>query len=793
MQYTRTFVIGATLAALAIAQTPIATVSPTPQLQFFDNNGKPLSGGQLCTYAAGTTTPLTSYKDAIGTPNTNPIVLDSSGRANVWIGAVAYKFVLRMKGSPMNCTAGTVLYTVDGVIDQGYKLRSDLAGTNGGTNVGFQPPGGTSSTVEAALLLCAYSSQYPTLTRALSNIPASGCLNIDNANTVSTNIAIAANGVTLHVLPGGSITAGAGNLKVLTFSGDSQSVICDRGATFNGGAPLTGVVMIAAANATNFRVDGCLFQNVGAAGTQGAAGVAISGVGATVTISNSHFNSFGNGTYATSDGCDGIVSTDFTRITLERNSFKSNTTGDFIHIFNTAASPITASLIDHANWGTQIGRMALEVQMQVGSIQESDNHWDTLIAAGCTANLCEGESLGIVQGNTPTAPQQPSSSVKGLHVEIPGGASGFIGSTIGLEIYINGVAIEGLQVIGPWANGVLMGSQNVRCTACLFDHNIKGIVENGSSSGTGHQTDHLRLINPVFNESRDQDIIIGSFDNGDDDIEGMHSIRNCASWPGDNGRSWLNMGFGLGGQAPAALRPVKLINSVVTLNNNPGSCTGFSATGLFLVTQQAPGSLIDNYSIQNEQAVPFGTAYNENGAGFYSGTTIINSNYMNLASMGNVNANDALLYGNNKCSQGLNPNACGTAGGPAVNWTVIHSGRPTVVCGAGAGAGSTCTIGAQWTDKNFQLNVTTAGTPASNTSVANVTFAQAFRSPNSLTCHFTFAGANPVATLASATSLYTSPVSTTQWNLGVQNTALASGVAYSWFVSCADSQEVSQQ
>lgn len=67
--------------------------------QFFTDTGTPLTGGLVYTYAAGTTTPLTTYTSASGaTPNSNPIVLDSAGRppAEIWLtsGAV-YKFVLK--------------------------------------------------------------------------------------------------------------------------------------------------------------------------------------------------------------------------------------------------------------------------------------------------------------------------------------------------------------------------------------------------------------------------------------------------------------------------------------------------------------------------------------------------------------------------------------------------------------------------------------------------------------------------------------------------------------------------
>lgn len=63
--------------------------------QFFDNDGKPLSGGLLYTYVAGTTTPFATYTDESGlVENTNPIVLDSSGCAPIWMGDVFLKLVL---------------------------------------------------------------------------------------------------------------------------------------------------------------------------------------------------------------------------------------------------------------------------------------------------------------------------------------------------------------------------------------------------------------------------------------------------------------------------------------------------------------------------------------------------------------------------------------------------------------------------------------------------------------------------------------------------------------------------
>jgi len=64
--------------------------------QYFDNNGEPLAGGKLETYEAGTTTPKITYtSEDESTPNTNPVVLDAGGRADIWLESGSYRFVLR--------------------------------------------------------------------------------------------------------------------------------------------------------------------------------------------------------------------------------------------------------------------------------------------------------------------------------------------------------------------------------------------------------------------------------------------------------------------------------------------------------------------------------------------------------------------------------------------------------------------------------------------------------------------------------------------------------------------------
>lgn len=70
----------------------MAVLFTPPFMQFLDADGKPLSGGKIYSYAAGTTTPKPTYSTADGTEQlTNPVVLDSSGRAVIFIQG-SYRF-----------------------------------------------------------------------------------------------------------------------------------------------------------------------------------------------------------------------------------------------------------------------------------------------------------------------------------------------------------------------------------------------------------------------------------------------------------------------------------------------------------------------------------------------------------------------------------------------------------------------------------------------------------------------------------------------------------------------------
>ena len=94
-----------------------------------DASGNPLAGGKVHTFAAGTTTPKATYTTQAGNvANANPVILDSTGRASIWLGSGAYKFVVTDSAD-----AAAPDGTVDNVTAPALEVVADLASTASAT------------------------------------------------------------------------------------------------------------------------------------------------------------------------------------------------------------------------------------------------------------------------------------------------------------------------------------------------------------------------------------------------------------------------------------------------------------------------------------------------------------------------------------------------------------------------------------------------------------------------------------------------------------------------------------
>lgn len=109
--------------------------------QFFDDNGVPLAGGKIYSYAAGTTTPQTTYTSYTGvTPNTNPIILDAAGRTpqQIWsTEGILYKYAVYTANNVLIRTwdniGGSVVAS-----DLAQQLASTSISSEGDALIGFR-------------------------------------------------------------------------------------------------------------------------------------------------------------------------------------------------------------------------------------------------------------------------------------------------------------------------------------------------------------------------------------------------------------------------------------------------------------------------------------------------------------------------------------------------------------------------------------------------------------------------------------------------------------------------------
>ena len=209
---------------MAVILSPLAGAG----WQFFDNSGVPLTGGLLYTYAAGTTTPQTTYSDSTGaTPNANPIVLDSAGRVagEVWLTTgVNYKFVLQT-------STGTTIWTND-----------NIAGVPASSITSLRINGSTSGYVDLTTVPVAGANTitFPAATGTVLLDPNTAFTGTTTFETISATKDIS--GRTLNA--SGSMTVAS----MLYGSGTGQFKIpvgttAQRAGAFNGNGSITGTTL----------------------------------------------------------------------------------------------------------------------------------------------------------------------------------------------------------------------------------------------------------------------------------------------------------------------------------------------------------------------------------------------------------------------------------------------------------------------------------------------------------------------------------------------------------------------
>jgi hypothetical protein len=232
--------------------------------QFFDDNGDPLSGGKIFTYAAGTTTPKATYTDFTGgTPNANPIILDAAGRTpdEVWLNyGDAYKFILK---TSTDITVGTY-DNIDGIPPININLVRLYGSTSGYIDlVAPAVAGANTVTFPAATGTVALTSN-PTFTGTAAFATITASENITGSKTISGRLLSASQTVNIDQylymggtgqmkLPVGSTAARAGAFSGTgQISGTTLTITNVTSGALYIGATITGTGVTAGTRVTDF-------------------------------------------------------------------------------------------------------------------------------------------------------------------------------------------------------------------------------------------------------------------------------------------------------------------------------------------------------------------------------------------------------------------------------------------------------------------------------------------------------------------------------------------------------------
>jgi hypothetical protein len=219
-----------------------AALTPVPKIQFFADDGTPLVGGKLYSYAAGTTTPLATYVSYVGTTaNTNPVILDSRGEADVWLDNALYKLALYDADNAL-------IWTVDNIssVNSGI-FTGPVSGTTGTFSGALTAASGafsgavsgTTGTFSAAL-----NSASTLAVTGVSTLTAGAVvqgLTIGKGNgAISSNSAFGVSALLSNTTGVSNTAIGYETLK-LNLTGTSNTAVGDQALEFNTASANTAV------------------------------------------------------------------------------------------------------------------------------------------------------------------------------------------------------------------------------------------------------------------------------------------------------------------------------------------------------------------------------------------------------------------------------------------------------------------------------------------------------------------------------------------------------------------------
>lgn len=478
------YIILILLAAVPCLAQTSGSAMPFVKPQFFTSTGLPAAGYKVCTYTAGTTTPALTYTTSgLNVANANPVVLDSAGRANIFLAAANYKIALLLPSSTTtNCTNGTqsAVWTEDNIANnEGLVLaalqayEAVLAGSTGSSLIGFKQSGtgAVTRTVQAKL-------------RESVSVLDFGAVGDDaTVNDTAFAAALAAD-VAVTIPPGTYVLS-----SPVTITTSGAQILCDNPVTtilkFTGAT--SGVVFSAAAASIQFGlVSNCQILSTNAGG---GTGIYFDGS----AHGSNNFTALNN--FVTTSG-GGNWSVGIKGNQIETSTFQSNRVYGAL---DTAISIVNSTSVDLI--GNRVGAINspgtdLSVNSNSHSIKDIGSYYQgsgltqaILVETGCDAmfaqtNIENQGSAGfglLAQGRA---------SVSGMIGS--GNFTRFIRTTVAnsniSEVYFNGSASTEIVAINDGTGGGIINSTLVNTHATGGGINISGGT---GASATGNDVTTL--------------------------------------------------------------------------------------------------------------------------------------------------------------------------------------------------------------------------------------------------------------------------------------------------------------
>lgn len=409
----------------------MATLMVAPKIQFFDNNGVLLSGGKLYTYDAGTDDPrLTWTTSSQSVENTNPVILNSRGEANVFLSGV-YRFILTDSDDSQ-------IWEVDNIADLLNDIGSQLVTATGSTYArSLEDRFADVVTPKNWQDLVVAGDWEPAINAAIDACPEGGTVWLDGTRVIGDTLVVSTNNITIEG-PAVLTAKAATNFEYMIY-GTGLTGVTVKNLTLDANkANRSTGQSIRFMGAGFVSSTGCGFSNVTVKNTRGFNSVPAVGLVLSSTtrgfVDNCDLQDCGDTNY-TSDG----VYTSGTENTISNS--RAHTCTD------------TAFVMENSNYGMISGCSSYDCAAAAAVTAYGSDDYRGNCISGLTARNWDASNTGGVQiGNVSGAANVYDTTLSNVTMYANTGSGYGSGAAVWVRSVGTGIA-DGVDIVGLNVNG----------------------------------------------------------------------------------------------------------------------------------------------------------------------------------------------------------------------------------------------------------------------------------------------------------------------------------------------------